>query len=259
MARAAIGDYGSGPTAMSDRTSAPKDARRRLLRALAKELGHEFHELDHLDRALTHASTGNEGKRNYERMEFLGDAFLNFAVADALFQQEPEIPEGELTETRSHFVSRKPLAAVARKLDLGNHLMVGKGLRANEREGERILADLVEAVLGAIYLDGGVRAARAFVRRHVLSNLEAKAPHGSDTMDSKTALLHHCQRHKLGQPRYDLVATTGLQHEQQFKVLARVPDGRSAEGSGPNKRSAEKAAAARLLHTLRADGGTAEA
>jgi ribonuclease-3 len=239
---------------MAERSSAPKDARRRLLRALQKELGHEFADLDHLDRALTHASTGNEGKRNYERLEFLGDAFLNFAVADALYQQQPEIPEGQLTEARARFVSRKPLAAIARRLDLANHLLVGKGLRANERDGERILADLVEAVLGAIYVDGGVRAARAFVRRHVLSNHDAKAPAEPGGIDSKTALLHHCQRHKLGQPRYDLTGTTGLQHEQQFEVTARLGDGRSAEGAGPNKRSAEKAAAARLLHKLRNDG-----
>ena len=244
---------------MPDRSSAPKDARRRLLRALAKELGHEFTDLEHLDRALTHASTGNEGKRNYERLEFLGDAILNFAVADALFQKEPEIPEGQLTETRSHYVSRKPLAAIARKLDLSNHLLVDKGLRTNERDGERILADLVEAVLGAIYLDGGVRAARSFVKRHVLSNAAAEPSEDAPAIDSKTALLHHCQRHKLGQPRYDLVGTSGLQHEQQFRVLARLPDDRSAEGSGPNKRSAEKAAAARLLHKLRDETNAAQA
>jgi ribonuclease-3 len=155
-------------------------------------------------------------------------------------------------------VSRKPLAAIARKLDLSNHLLVGKGLRANERDGERILADLVEAVLGAIYLDGGVRAARAFVKRHVLSNAAAAPSEDSPAIDSKTALLHHCQRHKLGQPRYDLVGTSGLQHEQQFRVLARLPDDRSAEGSGPNKRSAEKAAAARLLHKLRDETNAAQ-
>src|SRR5262245_7819354 len=123
---------------------ATRDARRRLLRALQKELGHEFTAIDHLDRALTHASTGNEGKRNYERLEFLGDAFLNFAVADALFQLDPEIPEGRLTETRAGLVSRKPLAAVARRLNLAAHVAVGKGLRASELESERILADLVE-------------------------------------------------------------------------------------------------------------------
>jgi ribonuclease-3 len=239
---------------MTERANAPRDNRRRLLRALQRELGHEFDDLDHLDRALTHASTGNEGKRNYERLEFLGDAFLNFAVADALFQQAPEIAEGRLTETRSLLVSRKPLAAIARKLDLANHLQTGKGLRASERDSERILADLVEAVLGAIYLDGGIRAARAFVRRHVLANHEETPAADAASVDSKTALLHFCQRHRLGQPRYDLVATTGLQHEQQFKVVARLPDQRSAEGSGPNKRSAEKAAAARLLHKLREDG-----
>jgi dsRNA-specific ribonuclease len=132
---------------MPDRSSAPKDARRRLLRALAKELGHEFTDLDHLDRALTHASTGNEGKRNYERLEFLGDAILNFAVADALFQKEPEIPEGQLTETRSHYVSRKPLAAIARKLDLSNHLLVGKGAQEFARTmGFRIEDDLNTAI-----------------------------------------------------------------------------------------------------------------
>ncbi len=230
-----------------------------MLRALQKDLGHEFEELDLLDRALTHASTGNEGKRNYERLEFLGDAFLNFAVGDALFQQDPEIPEGMLTETRSQLVSRRPLAAIARKLDLGNHLEVGKGLRASERDSERILADLVEAVLGAIYLDGGVRAARAFVRRHVLADHDASAPTDAAAIDSKTALLHFCQRHRLGQPKYDLVGTTGLQHEQEFRVVARLPDERCAEGQGPNKRSAEKVAAARLLHKLRNEGRPAEA
>ncbi len=244
---------------MADRAQAPRDTRRRLLRALQKDLGHEFAELDLLDRALTHASTGNEGKPNYERLEFLGDAFLNFAVADTLFQRTPEIPEGKLTETRSQLVSRKPLAAIARKLDLGNHLDVGKGLRASERDSERILADLVEAVLGAIYLDGGVRAARSFVRRHVLADLEATAAADVAAIDSKTGLLHFCQRHGLGQPKYDLVATTGLQHEQQFRVVAKLPDGRCAEGSGSNKRSAEKDAAARLLHKLREQGRPAEA
>ncbi|MGE3174821.1 MAG: ribonuclease III [Planctomycetota bacterium] len=244
---------------MPERATTPRDTRRRLLRALQKDLGHEFEDLDVLDRALTHASTGNEGKRNYERLEFLGDAFLNFAVADALFQQAPEIPEGQLTETRSQLVSRKPLAAIARRLDLANHLEVGKGLRASERDSERILADLVEAVLGAILLDGGVRAARAFVRRHVLSGQDLQAPVDTAAVDSKTALLHFCQRHKLGQPRYDLVGTTGLQHEQQFRVRANLPDGRAAEGSGPNKRSAEKVAAARLLHKLRDEGRPTEA
>lgn len=237
---------------MSGPPSAQRDARRRLLRALQQDLGYEFDDLSILDRALTHASTGNEGKPNYERLEFLGDSFLNFAVADALFQREPEIPEGRLTETRATLVSRRPLAAVARKLNLVSHLDVGKGLRESELRSERILADLVEAVLGAIYLDGGVRPARSFVRRFILGNPEGMELAASG-VDSKTALLHFCQHHKLGQPKYELIETLGLQHEQNFRVQARLEDGRAGEGEGTNKRAAEKVAAARLLAVLRAE------
>ncbi len=236
------------------RSSTTREARRRKLQALAEDLGYEFKDLTHLERALTHASTGNDGTLNYERLEFLGDAFLNFAVADALFQRQPEIPEGQLTETRATLVSRKPLAEVARRLQLVQHLDVGKGLRESELKSERILADLVEAVLGAIYLDGGVRAARAFVKRHVLQGGEVIEIGMESNLDSKTALLHFCQRHKLGQPRYEVTGTSGLQHQQQFNVRALLADGREASGNGPNKRTAEKAAAGALLANLHADG-----
>ncbi len=238
---------------MPDRAQATRDARRRLLRALQKELGYEFEDIALLDRALTHASLGNEGKPNYERLEFLGDAFLNFAVADALFAKQPEIPVGELTETRAQRVSRRPLAAIARKLNLMQHLEVGKGMCENDLKSERILADLVEAVLGAIYLDGGVRPARSFVRNHVMENAPAEKPSAETAMDSKTALLHFCQRHRLGQPKYELLSTSGLQHEQSFRVAARLSDQREGEGEGPNKRTAEKAAAAKLLQKLRSE------
>lgn len=226
------------------------EARRRGLRDLARRLGHEFEDLSLLDRALTHASTGNEGLQSYERLEFLGDAFLNFASADWLYRSHPEIAEGELTETRTRIVSRAPLAAVGRRLALHELLLSGKGMRDTERCSDRILADLVEAVLGAILLDGGVTSARAFVRRHVLPR-NITAAHATDTeKDSKTALLHHCQRLKLGQPRYELLETKGLQHEQEFRVVARLEDGRRAEGTARTKRAAEKIAAERLLARL---------
>ncbi|HLQ38619.1 MAG TPA: ribonuclease III [Planctomycetota bacterium] len=241
---------------MNDRSQAPRDARRRLLRALQKDLGHVFEDLGILDRALTHASTGNEGRPNYERLEFLGDAFLNFAVADELFAMAPEIPEGRLTETRATLVSRRPLAAVARQLDLVRHLEVGKGLKDNELDSERILADLVEAVLGAIYQDGGVRAARKFVNKHIMAQrVEVVQPGAAD---AKTRLLHFCQHHRLGQPKYELLETIGLQHEQEFRIAARLHDGRYAEGRGRNKRAAEKQAAEALYRLVtggeRADG-----
>ena len=222
-------------------------ARRDSLRELAQELGHEFDDIELLDRALTHSSLGNEGKKSYERLEFLGDAFLNFAVADVLFRADTEIAEGQLTETRARIVSRRPLAA-ARRLGLVLHLLGGKSLRDSERHSERILADLVEAVLGAILIDGGVTAARAFVRRHVLPKAGV-TDEPANEKDSKTALLHWCQHHGLGQPRYELVETIGLQHEQEFVVSAKVQS-RHAEGTARTKRAAEKLAAARLLAFL---------
>ena len=227
-----------------------QSSRQRTLRALAERLGHEFADPALLDRALTHASMGNDGKKSYERLEFLGDAFLNFAVADVLFRADTEVAEGQLTETRARIVSRRPLAEAARRLDLVTHLVSGKGLRDAERHSERILADLVEAVLGAILIDGGVTAARKFVRRHVLP-ADGLAEEPAAEKDSKTALLHWCQHHKLGQPRYELVDATGLQHEQEFVVRAKVQDGRSADGRARTKRAAEKLAAAALLEQLR--------
>ena len=230
-------------------TSIPA-TRRRTLRGLAEQLGYEFKDLGLLDRALTHASMGNEGKASYERLEFLGDAFLNFAVADVLYRADTEIAEGRLTETRARIVSRQPLAEAARRLGLQHHLVSGKGLRESERASARILCDLVESVLAAILIDGGVTPARAFVRRHLLPK-----NHGSDdaepVKDSKTALLHYCQHNKLGQPRYELIETTGLQHEQEFVVRARLVNGPEASGTGRTKRAAEKAAAASLLQRLR--------
>lgn len=237
------------PAARNPRTAA---ARKKALLELANAIGHEFEDLELLDRALTHSSLGNEGLASYERLEFLGDAFLNFAVAEVLFRAEPEVAEGQLTETRSNIVSRSPLADVAERLDLARYLRHGKGLRADECRSERIRADLVEAVLGAILEDGGIRPARAFVRRHCLpADATQKAPKGT-VKDSKTALLHFCQRLKLGQPRYELLETTGLQHAQQFRVRARLDDGRGEEGTGRTKRSAEKLAASRLLEQLAA-------
>jgi len=235
---------------MPEPTPLQDEARRRSLRALAERLGHRFDDLTLLDRALTHASMGNEGRPSYERFEFLGDAFLNFAVAQSLFRADTEVAEGQLTETRARIVSKSPLAAVGRGLDLGNHLLSGKGLKEAERQGERILSDLVEAVIAAVLIDGGVNAARAFVKRHVLPKGRSAAVAPEPAKDSKTALLHHCQHHKLGQPRYELLETIGLQHEQEFRVVARLVDGRREEGRGRTKRAAEKIAAATLLQRL---------
>ncbi|MFT4839674.1 MAG: ribonuclease-3 [Planctomycetota bacterium] len=226
-------------------------ARNKTLRELSERLGYEFKDLGLLDRALTHSSMGNAGKKSYERLEFLGDAFLNFAAADALFRRDSEIAEGQLTEARARIVSRQPLAAVARRLNLQLYLESGKGLQVTERCSARILCDLIESVLGAILIDGGVTPARAFVRRHILPKADAADEDFDTEKDAKTGLLHYCQHNQLGQPRYDLVETIGLQHEQEFVVRAHLLDGREANGTGRTKRAGEKDAAGRLLEDLR--------
>jgi ribonuclease-3 len=238
---------------MARANPAVRKARERSLQELCERLGYRFKDLSLLDRALTHASMGNEGKLSYERLEFLGDAFLNFAVADVLFRQDAEVAEGQLTETRARIVSRQPLARAARRLDLQSHLISGKGLRESERGSARILCDVMESVIGAVLIDGGVTPARAVVRRHVLPKPGSEAaPSAEAQKDAKTALLHFCQHNKLGQPSYELVETIGLQHEQEFVVRARIRDGRRARGSGRTKRAAEKQAAAALLEQLQA-------
>ncbi|MFT4514114.1 MAG: ribonuclease-3 [Planctomycetota bacterium] len=231
--------------------TAKAKARDKTLRELSERLGYEFKDFALLDRALTHSSMGNEGKKSYERLEFLGDAFLNFAAADALYKRDGEIAEGQLTEARARIVSRQPLAAVARTLDLALYLESGKGLQGADRCSARILCDLIESVLGAILIDGGVTPARAFVRRHILPKASDDDDEIETEKDAKTGLLHYCQHNKLGQPRYELVETVGLQHEQEFVVRAHLLDGREANGTGRTKRAAEKAAAGKLLDDLR--------
>jgi ribonuclease III len=235
---------------MASPNPAIEKARQSSLRKLCERLGYEFKDIGLLDRALTHASMGNEGKKSYERLEFLGDSFVNFAVADALYRRDSEFAEGQLTETRARIVSRQPLANAARALDLQVHLESGKGLRDTERCSARILCDLIEAVIGAILIDGGVTPARAFVRRHVMPESTAQITTIEVEKDAKTALLHFCQHNKLGQPRYELVDTVGLQHEQEFVVRAHVLNGREASGKGRTKRAAEKVAAKSLLELL---------
>lgn len=238
---------------MARENPAIEKARQNTLRKLCERLGYEFKDLALLDRALTHASLGNEGRKSYERLEFLGDAFLNFAVADVLFRRDAEIAEGQLTETRARIVSRQPLASAATRLGLQVHLESGKGLRDQERTSDRILCDLTESVLGAVLIDGGVTPARAFVRRHILPKAEDVDDNRKPKKDGKTGLLHYCQHNKLGQPLYDLIETTGLQHEQEFVVRAHLLDGREANGRARTKRAAEKAAAAELLASLKSE------
>ncbi len=227
-------------------------AREAELRELAERIGHEFKSLTTLDRALCHSSTGNERPDSYERLEFLGDAILGFLVAEELFNRQPEIPEGELTDRRAHIVSRKPLARIADTLQLTSYLIGGRGLREQDRRSDRIRADLVEALIAAVYLDSGIRAARKFVKRHVLPQEKEQAP-GPAPRDPKSRLLHHAQVSEMGQPSYKLVRSWGPDHERQFEVAVMLQGEQRATGRGRTKQQAEKEAAARALEALLAE------
>ncbi len=226
-------------------------ARAETLRAVSERIGHEFRDLTLLDRALTHASLGNEGRLSYERLEFLGDAVLGFVVADHLYSRTPEIPEGELTDQRAQRVSREPLSRIAKKLDLKSALAVGRGLRSQELDSPRIQADLVEAILGAVYVDGGIRAARKFVRKHVLSKGALEIIAKKKTRDAKSRLLHLAQCHGLGQPRYVLVESTGPDHDRTFTVSVTIGGDEYGTGTAKSKQAAEMEAAEVAVEALR--------
>ena len=228
-------------------------ARTQDLAKLAERIGHVFADLSLLERALCHASMGNEKKDNYERLEFLGDAILNFLVGDYLYQQRPDVPVGQLTELRARLVARPPLAQVGRTLRLGDALEGGRGLREQDRASPRILADLTEAVLAAVYLDGGMPAAVAFVGRWIVPQLTDVEHHPAPPRDAKSRILHFAQTRGLGQPTYEVRGESGPPHDRTFEVGC-VVDGKTVStATGKTRQEAEKQAAAMALTLLSAD------
>jgi ribonuclease-3 len=199
-------------------------------------------------RALTHRSAG--GADN-ERLEFLGDAVLSFVVAELLYREFGDAPEGDLSRYRAALVSGEALADVAETLDIGARLRLGPGeLRSGGFRRRSILADAFEALLGAVYLDGGVEAARAMVERLWRPRLEAlrAAP---PPKDPKTRLQEQLQARALGLPAYSVESVSGEPHEQQFAVRCSVGTlGVSAEGRGSSRRRAEQLAAERVLEAI---------
>ena len=197
-----------------------------------------------LTEALTHRSRGS---RNYERLEFLGDSILNFVVSARLFELRPEDNEGNLSRLRSRVVRGEALARTARRLGLGEHLLLGEGeLRSGGWLRDSILADALEAVLGAIYLDGGYAACEGVIRA-VFEPVIADLPDAESLKDPKTRLQEYMQAHGRPLPEYQLVGEKGADHAKQFEVSCRLPDsGREASATGASRRKAEQAAAASL-------------
>ena len=208
--------------------------------------GHQFSNPDLLQRALTHRSMGS---RNNERMEFLGDAVLNCIAADALFQQWPRADEGDLTRGRAALVRESSLAEIARRLQLGDKIALGPGeLKSGGHRRESILADALEAIIGAIFLDAGFEVARRCVTAWLEEPLSGLAP-GSVEKDAKTQLQEWLQARQLGLPEYTLVDTRGEEHCRIFRARCAIDALQlSGEGEGASRRLAEQAAAAILLH-----------
>ncbi|SDF80092.1 RNAse III [Limimonas halophila] len=218
------------------------------LSALAERLGHAFAEPTLLRQALTHSSAAGSARSevaSYERLEFLGDRVLGLIVADMLLDAFPSEAEGALARRHAFLVSRDALAEVGRELDLSRFLRVSKGeAESGGRHNPAMLADVCEAIIGAIYRDGGLNAARAFVQRHwqPLLRQNRRPP-----QDAKTALQEWAQARGLPLPSYREVGREGPSHEPRFTVEAVVQNHDPARGSGRSKRAAEHDAAQRLL------------
>jgi ribonuclease-3 len=222
---------------------------------LQDSLGYRFRDPALLEAALTHRSHSHErageGSANYERLEFLGDALLGFIVGDWLFRDDPQAPEGVLSRRRQSVVRARTLAATARALGLGDAVRLGRGEQlTGGRRKASLLADLFEAMLGAIYLDGGIRHARSFVRRHLGEALREIRLATSSTDDFKTQLQEHCQAELQATPRYRIVSTTGPAHALEFEAEVVVGGNVVGRGKGSNRKGAEQSAAAEALQAL---------
>ncbi len=217
-------------------------------RWLKKTLHYRFADTDLLLQALTHKSAAG---RNNERLEFLGDAVLDFVISKAVFLARPDASEGDLSKLRSSLVKDTTLAAIARELGLGEHLVLGSGeKKTGGHRRESILADALEAIFGATYLDSGYDAAREMIQRVYASRLEA-LPDVEELRDPKTRLQEWLQGRKKPLPVYELIAVTGKAHQQEFEVSCSVRDMTGeTRGTSTTRRKAEQKAAAEMLARL---------
>jgi ribonuclease-3 len=219
---------------------------------LAASLGHDV-PADLLELAVTHRSYAyeNGGLPTNERLEFLGDAVLEMVVTDHLYRAYPDFSEGELAKIRAHVVNASTCAAVAAELRAAEHLLLGKGEESTGgRRRPSILADLTEALIGAVYLGCGLPAATELVERLFLPKIAEASELGAG-LDWKTSLQEFTARHQLGVPQY-LVEGVGPDHDRRFTAVVQVGAGRYGQGAGRTKKAAEKIAAESALAELQA-------
>lgn len=222
------------------------------LKELQNVIGYEFKQEGLLRQALTHSSYANEKHMrklsDNERLEFLGDAVLEVVSSDFLFKNYPKLPEGDLTKFRASIVCEPTLALCTKEIDLGKYLYLGKGEnQTGGRLRKSILSDAMEAVIGAIYLDGGIEKAREFVHRFILTDVENKKLF----YDSKTILQEIVQGNYSENLHYVILSEEGPDHDKSFTVEARIGDMPIGRGNGHTKKAAEQEAAYQALLVLK--------
>ena len=223
------------------------------MQSLEIRLDYKFNDISLLKNALVHSSYANEVRGNThsnERLEFLGDSVLSIIVADHLFSNYPNMPEGELTKLRASLVCEKSLCVFSRELGLGEYLLLGKGEDKNGgRERDSILADAFEAVLAAIYIDGGMDAAKKHIFHTVLRDLERHTDENS-FKDYKTVLQEIIQRNPEETVSYTLIDETGPDHDKIFTVEVHLNSNVIGRGCGKSKKQAEQMAAQQALELM---------
>lgn len=219
---------------------------------LEQRIGYDFQDQSLLKRALTHASTNtlkqNGSKRDNERLEFLGDRVLGLVIAEILFKTHPEEPEGDLARRHTALVRKEALASVAKDIELGEHIIMIKAEETSGgRENPAILANSCEALIAALYLDGGMETATNFIKTH-WETLFQETP--QPPQDNKTALQEWAQSKGLGLPIYAEMGRDGPDHAPNFEIQVRLPGYPGISATGPSKRKAEQEAAGLMLSTL---------
>jgi ribonuclease-3 len=225
------------------------------LDTLEEVLGHRFDNRELLERSLTHKSrvyekNAEDPAADNEQLEFLGDAILGFLVSEALVAQHSKYPEGRLSKLKAHLVSASHLHQVALQLQLGRHLLLGRGEEmSGGREKKALLANALEALIAALYLDGGLEPVRSLIVRHIVAEAHPQES-GGEVNDHKSALQEMAQALKLPQPRYSIVEERGPEHAKTFRVEVRVGRDWVSQAEGLSKKSAGQKAAKQILQQL---------
>jgi ribonuclease-3 len=226
-----------------------RDDDSQMLALCQRVLKYEFRDPTYLREALTHASGANHRLVSNERLEFLGDAILGAIVCELLFRKFPDYLEGDLTRVKSVVVSRRTCAKISRSLGIEEFLVVGKGMGSHDETPSSVLADVFESLIGAIYLDGGMEAAKRFILRHIEAEIDETVG-GQGGVNYKSNLQQVAQRQFGETPTYLLLDEKGPDHSKCFKISAQIGVHRYAPAWGRNKKDAEQRAAMNALSQL---------